>query len=183
MNQINSRHRPGLVSRPACGARVCALAPVLAMVVLAAGCQPPAQPPEGAPAADAADRPQRLSTATIRVGETPLLVEVADSNETRQKGMMFRPKLGPDEAMLFVFPREDMLAFWMKNTLADLDLAYIAADGRITEIEHMTALNLDSVYTREPTKCALETPSGWFEAHGIRVGAKVTIPPDVVAKE
>lgn len=158
-----------------------ALGLALAAAVLL-GCDGEApSPPPGPPAGRRAgpDQPQRLPTARIRVGQAPLVVEVADEEAEWQKGMMFRRRLADDEAMLFVFDREANLRFWMKNTPVDLDLAYIAADGTITQIERLTAHVLDPVYSREPVRFALEVPAGWFARHGVEVGTNVTIPPDV----
>jgi uncharacterized membrane protein (UPF0127 family) len=136
---------------------------------------------ERSPTPNHKDQPQRLETAAIRIAGIPLRVEVASTEETRRKGMMFRPHLGPDEAMLFVFDREDNLSFWMKNTDVDLDLAYIRSDGLITQVEHMKAHDLEPVFSREPVRFALEAPAGWLEAHGVGVEARVEIPPDVAA--
>jgi hypothetical protein len=146
---------------------------------LLAGCQEreaPAPPP-----AAPAQSPQHLATATIHVGQVPLAVEVANTEATRQKGMMFRTRLGPDEAMLFVFGRDSNLTFWMKNTPVDLDLAYIRADGTITQTERMEANVLDPVFSREPVRFALEVPAGWLQEHGVAAGTKVAIPPGVAA--
>jgi len=149
------------------------IALVLALVALAGCDSEPSAPPPGP------DRPQHLPTATIGVGQVSLVVEVADEDAERQKGMMFRRRLADDEAMLFVFEREANVHFWMKNTPADLDIAYIASDGTVAQIERLTAHNLDSVYSREPVRFALEVPAGWFARHGVEVGTKVAIPPEV----
>jgi len=148
--------------------------PALALALLLAGCEGESPAPRPSP-----ERSQRLPTATIRVGDVPLVVEVADDEAERQKGMMFRRSLGPDEAMLFVFPGEANLAFHMKNTYADLDLAYVAADGTILEIARLHARSTDPVYSREPARFALEVPAGWLADHGIAEGDRVTIPPTV----
>jgi uncharacterized membrane protein (UPF0127 family) len=147
-----------------------------AILVCLAGCDsgPPAPAPPG-------EAPQRLPTATVRVGEVPLEVEVAVSEAERRTGMMHRRRLGPDEAMLFVFPGEATLRFWMKNTYVDLDLAYLAADGRIVEIVRLRAHDPEPVFSREPARFALEVPAGWLAAHGIGEGDRVTIPREVVA--
>jgi len=153
-------------------------APLMALALLAAlGCDRSAAPP----ATGGPDRPQRLATATIRVGSAPLVVEVARTREEQAKGMMFRKGLGPDEAMLFVADRDTNLAFWMKNTYVDLDLAFIRSDGTVVQIERMTALNTDPVYANQPARFTLEAPAGWFAAHGIGVGTKVEVPPEVAA--
>jgi len=153
-------------------------APLMALALLAAlGCDHSAPPS----ATTGPDQPQHLATAKIRVGAVPLVVEVARTREEQDKGMMFRKGLGPDEAMLFIADRDTNLAFWMKNTYVDLDLAYIRSDGVIVQIEAMKALDTESVFSREPARFTLEAPAGWFAAHGIAVGAKVEIPPEVVA--
>ena len=173
------RARRGLVRRSlgegGSGGWPAASITVLLCSALCLGCERPPAPSNGA------KRPQHLATAVIRVAGVPLRVEVASTEETQRKGMMFRERLGPDEAMLFVFDRQDNLSFWMKNTYVDLDLAYIRSDGLITQAEHMKAHDLEPVFSREPVRFALEAPAGWFEAHGARVGARVEIPPDVAA--
>jgi len=155
------------------------LAMALLSAVLCGGCErAPAPPAPAAPASDA-DRPQRLPTATIRVGGAPLVVEVARDPAEQAKGMMFRRSLGPDEAMLFIFDRETNHSFWMKNTYVDLDLAFIGGDGAIVQTERMRAFATEPVFSREPARFALEVPAGWFAAHGVGEGTKVLIPPEV----
>ena len=140
------------------------------------GCERSAPPsPASGP-----DQPQHLPTATIRVGSAPLVVEVARTREEQGKGMMFRKRLGPDEAMLFIADRDTNLAFWMKNTYVDLDLAYIRSDGVIVQVERMKALSTDPVYSLEPARFTLEVPAGWLAAHGIGAGTKVELPPEAV---
>lgn len=151
---------------------------LLGILCAITGCEksPAPAPPPGEP-----DRPQHLATATIRIGDVPLVVEVARTEAERRKGMMFRRRLAPDEAMLFVFPHAANLAFWMKNTPVDLDLAYIRADGTILQTESMKAYSAAPAYSREPARWALEVPAGWLKAHGAGVGTKVSVPSAVSA--
>jgi len=154
---------------------------ILSLAILSlAGCRQPA-PPAAKSAAPEADQPQRLSAAMIQVNGLPLLVEVAREKGEHEKGMMYRSRLGPDEAMLFVFDRDTNLSFWMKNTAVDLDLAYLRSDGEILQTERLTAFDLTPVYSRGPARFALELPAGWLESHGVAVGSKVTIPPEATA--
>ena len=159
--------------------------PILALVMLlaavgVAGCKKE-EAPAPAPASAPAETPQHLPMATIHVGKIALVVEVAKEEASRQKGMMFRTQLGPDEAMLFVFDRDSNLAFWMKNTPLDLDLAYIRSDGTITQTERMKANVVEPVFCREPVRFAIELPAGWLEKHGVGAGMKVAIPPEAAA--
>jgi hypothetical protein len=161
--------------RPRLNTALAACAAALA-ALLAAGCSDPA-----APGAAAGPQPQRLPKAMIRVGDVPLEVEVADDPEEHRVGMMYREHLGPDEAMLFVFPHEATMSYWMKNTPSDLDLAYADGGGRIFQIVRMTAYSTASVYSREPARFVLEVPPGWFARHGVAEGTVLAIPPALVA--
>ena len=60
--------------------------------------------------------------------------ELAVTDEERQRGLMFREKLLPDQGMLFVFEEEGLYSFWMKNTLISLDMLWINKDRRIVHI-------------------------------------------------
>lgn len=61
-----------------------------------------------------------------------LKVELAETPEERERGLMFRTALGPEEGMLFVFDSDAGLSFWMKNTFVDLDMAWLDASGKVT---------------------------------------------------
>jgi hypothetical protein len=60
--------------------------------------------------------------------------ELAATDEERQRGLMFREKLLPEQGMLFVFEEEGLYSFWMKNTLISLDMLWINKDRRIVHI-------------------------------------------------
>lgn len=51
-------------------------------------------------------------------------VEVADTDDTRAQGLMFRDEMAEDRGMFFVHPRNEMQAYWMKNTKIPLDILY-----------------------------------------------------------
>jgi uncharacterized membrane protein (UPF0127 family) len=65
---------------------------------------------------------------------TRFTVEIADTEATRNHGLMFRKSLAPDKGMLFDFKTPREAAFWMRNTLISLDIIFITEDGRILTI-------------------------------------------------
>ena len=119
--------------------------------------------------------PQRLARAKIRLGETVLEVEVAQTRRERALGMKFRTRLGEDEGMLFVFPDEAERAFHMKDTFVPLSIAFLRADGGIVRLAEMAPQTTALTRSGVPCRYALEMPAGWFEANGIREGMRVEI--------
>ncbi len=117
-------------------------------------------------------------TVTIHVGPVPVVVEVADDFEERRLGYMFRDPPATT-GMLFVWPGEQLHAFWMKNVHWDIDLAYIAGDGTIFQVELMRAFDERRVPSKRPARYVLEMPAGRFAALGIKVGDVVTFPPEL----
>jgi len=128
----------------------------------------------------AACKPQKLSTADLvieRAGMELLSinVEIARTEEERNQGLMFRKKLPDGKGMIFIFERDQQLSFWMKNTLIPLSIAFIASDGKITEIKDMQPLDLNPVRSDRSVRYALEVPQGWFGRAGIRPGDMILL--------
>jgi len=106
----------------------------------------------------------------LLAGEQELQLEVVKTPVDRALGLMFRTNLEDHQGMLFVFQKDEQLAFWMKNTLLPLSIAYIAHDGTIREILDMKPQSLASVNSTYAVRYALELPQGAFDRLGIRIG-------------
>lgn len=118
-----------------------------------------------------------LPTVTLSIGVHQLTAEVAATPEQRAKGLMHRFNLKPDQGMLFEFERAEIQGFWMKNTYIPLSIAFIAADGRILNIEDMQPHSEDLHRSKGPALYALEMRKGWFAEKGIVAGSKVSALP------
>ncbi len=99
--------------------------------------------------------------------------EVANTFETRARGLMYRESLGPNQGMLFVFPSLERHCMWMKNTPLPLSVAFIDEGGEVVSISEMVPHTEDSHCAARPTRFALEMSKGWFAGKGIRAGAKL----------
>ncbi|MBI2560412.1 MAG: DUF192 domain-containing protein [Planctomycetes bacterium] len=116
----------------------------------------------------------------LTVGEKEIHVEVADTPEKQEKGLMSRDKLEKDHGMLFVFPEETYLSFWMKDTKIPLSIAFIKSDGWIAQIEYMKPYSLEPHNSEMRVKYALEMNDGWFKENNIKIGDKIKIQSSLV---
>ena len=117
-----------------------------------------------------------LPTITLQINNQALDTELATTSEQRYMGLSFRKILNNNAGMLFVYSREQMLVFTMRNTLLPLSIAYISQDMTINEIHHMN-VGPDQLFpAKQAARYALEVNQGWFAANGIKAGDKITLP-------
>ena len=101
-------------------------------------------------------------------------VEVAQTMEQQQKGLMFRTSMGPDEGMLFPYDPPRVLSFWMKNTVLSLDLVFIGPDHKVINIAaNAVPYSEDSILSDAPAIATLELNAGRAAALNIVPGAQV----------
>ena len=135
-------------------------------------------------------KPEELPT--MRINGVTAMVELALTEDERQHGLMFRPRMSADDGMLFAYRDEGERRFWMANTLIPLDIAFFTADGTLLNVNETPMYpdprNPGSLYATSDSKGAaryvLEMNLGWFKRKGIvdgsgRVapGTKAEIPP------
>lgn len=95
-------------------------------------------------------------------------VEVARTNQEQARGLMFRPRLGPKEGMIFPFDPPRPASFWMKNTMIPLDLLFIRSDGTIARIAAKAVpYSLEQIEEGEPVAAVLEIAGGRAAKLGI----------------
>jgi uncharacterized membrane protein (UPF0127 family) len=111
-------------------------------------------------------------------GDVVVQVEIADSSAERAKGLMGRQQLPEDAGMVFLFPADSSTAFWMKDTLIPLSIAFYRADGTIVRILDMEPCRRDPcrVYDPQATyRGALEVNRGAFRRWGVVTGDRVRV--------
>ena len=120
-----------------------------------------------------------LSALKLGVEGKTITAELADDPQEQVTGLMFREKLAPDSGMLFILSPPRRVAFWMKNTILPLSVAYIGANGVILEIHDLQPRN------EKPVPSAflniayvLEMEQGWFAKNNVLPGVRLTgLPP------
>jgi uncharacterized membrane protein (UPF0127 family) len=110
-------------------------------------------------------------TLTTSTGTYTFTVELADNDDERARGLMFRQELAPDAGMLFDFGAEREVAFWMRNTFISLDMIFVGADGIVKTI-HEKAIPQDptSIPSGVPVRFVLEIPGGRAREIGLQPG-------------
>jgi uncharacterized membrane protein (UPF0127 family) len=158
----------------------------------AQGSGPPARPAAPPPAAPA--KGPRVTDPTARDFELPTLpqarvtltdayggkhaveVEVAATPDARTRGLMWRTSLAEGKGMLFIFPREQPMSFWMKNCFIWLDMIFIGKDLKIVSVQENAEPGTTS--SRPSAGVALyvlEVPGGWAQKVGLKPGLKVQL--------
>jgi uncharacterized membrane protein (UPF0127 family) len=132
-----------------------------------------AAPSGQAVAQPATEAQPALPKTQLSAGIHIIQAEVANTEETRERGLMFRKSLEGNDGMLFVFEQPDRQCFWMHNTPLPLSIAFIADDGTIVNIDDMAPQTDDAHCSRKPVRYALEMAQGWFADHGISTGKKI----------
>jgi len=124
-------------------------------------------------------RPAEAAPLIIHAGGSTYKfeVELATTPAEREQGLMYRKSLAPNAGMLFLYPDEQQVAFWMRNTLIPLDMLFLKADGSIARIAH-NAVPLDEtpISSNATVKAVLEVNGGTAQALGIKEGDKVDYP-------
>lgn len=121
------------------------------------------------------------TTLTISGGQhvrLQLQVQIASTVAERDRGLQGVPRLANDRGMVFAFPATTNQAFWMKDTLIPLDIAFWTSDGTIVDVKRMPPCQRDPCpyyKSQQPYIASVEVAGGLLERSGVRVGDTVTL--------
>lgn len=101
-------------------------------------------------------------------------IEVADKDSSRIKGLMYRTKMDENQGMLFIFPKEEIQSFWMKNTYISLDIIYVNSEKEIVKIyKNTTPRSINSLPSEKKSQYVVEVNGGYTDKHNIKEGDKI----------
>ncbi len=112
----------------------------------------------------------------VTLNDQSYVVELANTDNTRALGLMYREQMAADEGMLFIFPDTQRRAFWMKNTLIPLDILYFDQNRKLVSISENTppckntTTRCPNYPSAKPAKYVLEINAGLSQKHGFKVG-------------
>jgi uncharacterized membrane protein (UPF0127 family) len=122
---------------------------------------------------------------TIDADQGPVTIqaEIADTPPARQQGLMFRTAMADSQGMLFLFPTEDHLSFWMHNTLIPLDMIFIKTDHTVLGVvENATPKTDTSRQVPGVSQFVLEVNGGLSQRLGIKAGENVAFYAPIPSK-
>ena len=116
-------------------------------------------------------------TTTLSIGETQLIVEIADTDVTREHGLSDRLTLPENAGMLFIFNTDDYHHFWMKDMNFPLDLIWIDNNWKIVATTPDITPNSypQTFYPPMPVKYVLEVNAGFTTRHSIKTGEQIVL--------
>jgi len=110
-----------------------------------------------------------------------LVVEVADTPETRERGYMYRDSITDKEGMVFFMEQIDFHPFWMKNCRIALDILWLDEHWRVVHIEkNLPPCREDPCPNYQPMQAALyvlEVQAGLSGKEGIKLGDHIIFTP------
>lgn len=112
----------------------------------------------------------------VYIGNTCIRVDIADSDSEREQGLMLRDGLDEDQGMLFIFEKEDIYCFWMKNMNFPLDIIWINKGNKIVDIKKNVPCSQDNLEVLIPNESAiyvLEVNAGFADKNKIEIGDRI----------
>ncbi|MFD1333216.1 DUF192 domain-containing protein [Methylopila musalis] len=119
----------------------------------------------------------KLEPLTFQTSAGPRVVQVelADTPERRQIGLMYRRTLAPDHGMLFDFGAPQPVAMWMKNTYLSLDMVFVTEKGLVHRIERgAEPLSEAIIDAGAPVRFVVELAAGEADRLGLKPGDRVS---------
>lgn len=98
-------------------------------------------------------------------------IEIAENDQRRTQGMMYRTSMSYDRAMLFIMEYERQQSFWMRNTKMSLDIIYVNGDKEIVTIyKHTQPYSVSPIPSFKNAKYVVETAAGFCDKFGVAEG-------------
>lgn len=112
----------------------------------------------------------------ITIKNQDYYLEVAQSSSQKSQGLSGRDQLCSNCGMLFVFNKEGIYPFWMKNTQIPLDMIWINANNQIVKIVTVLETNSEKNYSNEqPAKYVIELNANEAFKLDLKIGDTVPL--------
>ncbi len=123
----------------------------------------------------------------ISIRDEDFILEIADNDDLRAKGLSGRSSIPKHGGMIFIYPAPAHRSFWMFGCLVPIDIAFLDADGRIVAMHEMPVdpprrpdedaweyeARLNRYPSRRPAQFALEFRAGTLDRLALKVGDRI----------
>lgn len=119
-------------------------------------------------------------TVTTSKGTLMWCLLLAETEAQHNRGLMqvTDPTLGGYDGMLFRFPQDTQVRFYMRNTPMPLSIAFVSSDGKVVSTTDMAPCadraDCPLYDAKGPYRTAIEVPQGGLSRLGIEPGVTVT---------
>jgi len=117
-----------------------------------------------------------LPVVKMELGKRSYELEVANTRETRERGLMHRESMPADHGMIFVFVDEQPRGFWMRSTRIPLDIIFMNGAGKVVSVHQMKPYDEHTTESKGPAKYAIELNQGEAEKAGVKEGDQLKLP-------
>jgi len=124
-----------------------------------------------------------LPTTEMSLGGKTFTLEIADTEASREYGLMRRDSMPAQHGMIFVFADEKDRGFWMANTRIPLDIVYVNAAGKVVSVKQMKPYDRTTVPSDGPAMYAIELNKDTAEKVGVKAGMSLELPKGLKAKD
>jgi len=111
------------------------------------------------------------------IGNTEILVEIADTQAKMEKGLSGRNSLPENQGMLFLFKEPNFYGFWMKGMNFPLDFIWIRENEVVETTENVKPEDFQppkNLLPKEKVDKVLEVNAGFVEKSKIKIGDKIS---------
>lgn len=119
------------------------------------------------------------------INNTKIILEVADTEEAKATGLMYRDFLGEKNGLIFLFSPPEKVDFWMKNVKIPLDIVFIY-NNKVVKIDSEVP-----VCKKDPCKIyssgieidyVIELNSGFCKKYGVKINQSVFLNKNLYKK-
>jgi uncharacterized membrane protein (UPF0127 family) len=129
------------------------------------------------------NKPLDFDKGTIKIGNSVINVEIAESDAERQRWLMFRNEEFPlNSAMILVYPKSDLYALWLLNIQYNLDIIWFNEEGKLVYIirdakpcENPLDPHSCTFKTNVPAKYIVVSTEGFIKENNITNSSTLTI--------
>ena len=116
------------------------------------------------------------ATIAVKIKDKAFNLEIADNITSRTKGLSGRDSLCPNCGMIFIYSKESIYPFWMKNTHFPLNIIWLDKNSKIIDIKQGQPENLSILKNKTPAKYIIELPINGIL---LNIGDIINLPDEI----